>query len=199
MNPRERVLNVLLFLAALLAGNLARAAAGPKPTGTAPQPLIREVKTGYLLNSFFLSPRPYCWDRKDTVKLSGWEIDKAGGDIDYRPSGEYGKDFNFHSDWFKLVDTSPSAAVTLKHQIARQTDGRSRWSSASSCRRGWTARVGSCAIWSRPVSAWSPGAAISAGKPARSWPPYRSEPRIRRQGRRRHLRQKRPMSSWMAN
>ena len=34
-----------------------------------------------------------------------------------------GVDFAFHNDWFKLVDTSTSGAITLKHQIARQTEG----------------------------------------------------------------------------
>ncbi|MEI6647470.1 MAG: glycoside hydrolase family 99-like domain-containing protein [bacterium] len=93
-------------------------------SNTAAQPLVRQIDTGYLLNCCFLSPRPYCWPSKATVKLSGWEVDKAGGDFDFKPGGVLRKDFFFHSEWFKLVDTSTNAAVTLKHQIVRQTDGQ---------------------------------------------------------------------------
>ena len=109
------------FLLAALAGSAAGAAEEIKPL--APRPLVREVETGYLLNSFFLSPRPYSWRQKETVKLSGWDVDKTGGYFDYQPNCEYPQGFAFHSDWFKLVDTSQDSALTLKHQIARQTDG----------------------------------------------------------------------------
>ena len=88
-----------------------------------PQPLIHNLTTGYLLQCSFLSPRPYCWPKKETVKLSGWEVDKSGGDFEYKPTGGIGVDFRFHSEWIKLVDTSTTAAVTLKHQVARQTEG----------------------------------------------------------------------------
>ena len=91
-------------------------------TGHAAEPLIRELNTGYLLNCGFLSPRPYCWTRDDCL-LSGWEVDRSGGQFAFQPTCRYPEGFGFHSDWFKLVDTSATAAVTIRHQIARQTDG----------------------------------------------------------------------------
>jgi hypothetical protein len=109
------------FVLATLAGSVAWAA--EETNSSAPRPFIRDVETGYLLNCFFLSPRPYSWGQKETVRLSGWEVDKTGGYFDYQPNCEYPQGFAFHSDWFKLVDTSPNSAITLKHQIARQTDG----------------------------------------------------------------------------
>lgn len=118
-----RWLRATLFLVSLLTGSAAFAANEPA-TALPPKPFIREVKTGYLLNCFFLSPRPYCWNDKETVRLSGWEVDRSGGDLQFQPSCEYPKGFAFHSDWFKLVDVSTQAAITLKHQIARQTEGR---------------------------------------------------------------------------
>ena len=39
------------------------------------KPLERELKVGYLLNYFFMSPKPYCWE-KEEIYLSGWEVDK---------------------------------------------------------------------------------------------------------------------------
>ena len=134
MNTTKKILELftttLMIGAFALSGSMKAAEkpvapdAIPNAEKQAAQPLMREVKTGYLLNCSFMSPRPYCWPRKETVMLSGWEVDKSGGSFDYKPSGEFGKDFQFHSEWFKLVDTSPSAAVTLKHQIARQTEGQ---------------------------------------------------------------------------
>ena len=87
------------------------------------QPFVRELTTGYLLQYSFLSPKPYCWTNDDTVMLSGWEVNKSGGHYEYHPTCQYPAGFAFHSDWFKLVDTSTSDAITLKHQIARQTEG----------------------------------------------------------------------------
>ncbi|MCW3061761.1 MAG: hypothetical protein JWQ02_3582, partial [Capsulimonas sp.] len=102
--------------------------AGVKPAllkaanhGTAP--LIRDIPTGYLLQCSFLSPRPYCWQGTDSL-LSGWEVDKSGGNYAFHPTCLYPDGFAFHSDWFKLMDTNTGAAVTLKHQIARQTTGQ---------------------------------------------------------------------------
>ena len=50
--------------------------------------------------------------------------DRSGGNIAFQPTCQYPDGFAFHSDWFKLVDTSSNAAITLKHQIARQTNGQ---------------------------------------------------------------------------
>ncbi|HEY3319432.1 MAG TPA: glycoside hydrolase family 99-like domain-containing protein [Planctomycetota bacterium] len=90
----------------------------------AEEPLIRDMKVGYLLNCSFLSPQPYCWPAGKDAILSGWEVDRAGGNIAFSPNCHYPDGFAFHSDWFKLVDTSPTAAVTIKHKIARQTEGQ---------------------------------------------------------------------------
>ncbi len=92
-------------------------AAGERP------PVVRDVTTGYLLQYSFLSPRPYCWPKKETVMLSGWDVDKSGGIFEHKPSGEMGRDFYFHNEWFKLVDTSTNAEVTIRHQFARQVEG----------------------------------------------------------------------------
>lgn len=113
---------LMLMVAAMMAAG-AMAEAADESNLSQPKPFVRELQTGYLLNTFFLSPRPYSWTQRETVKLSGWEVDKAGGDFDFCPTGEFGKGFAFHSEWFKLVDTSTTASVTLRHQIARQTDG----------------------------------------------------------------------------
>ena len=88
-----------------------------------PTPFLRELATGYLLQYSFLSPRPYCWPDDNTVMLSGWEVDKSGGHYEYHPTCRYPEGFGFHSDWFKLVDTSTNGAIALKHQVARQTGG----------------------------------------------------------------------------
>jgi len=87
------------------------------------RPFLREVQTGYLLQSSFLSPRPYCWSRDDGVMISGWEVDRSGGDVAFHPTGRYPGGFAFHNDWFKLVDDSPTAAVTMRRQFPRQTAG----------------------------------------------------------------------------
>ena len=80
---------------------------------------MRNINTGYLMNYNFLSPRPYCWT-KDAL-LSGWEVDKSGGTWACHPTCRFPDGFAFHSDWFKLIDTSNVAAVTIQHKIARQT------------------------------------------------------------------------------
>ncbi len=113
--------------AMVLAGMLAGAATwalGDMATGEGtPSPFFRDVTTGYLLQCSFLSPRPYCWKDDKTVMLSGWDVDKRGGHVAYQPDCRYPRGFAFHSDWFKLVDTSTNAAITLRHQVARQTEG----------------------------------------------------------------------------
>ena len=86
------------------------------------KPFIRDVTTGYLLQYSFMSPRPYCWQGGDCL-LSGWEVERSGGHFEFHPTCRYPGGFAFHSDWFKLVDTSTNTAITLKHRIARQTDG----------------------------------------------------------------------------
>jgi hypothetical protein len=95
------------------------ATGGPRP----PKPILRELATGYLLQYSFMSPKPYSWNDVNTVMLSGWEVDKSGGHFEYQPDCIYPTGFGFHSDWFKLVDTSSDGAITLKHKVARQTEG----------------------------------------------------------------------------
>ena len=95
----------------------------PMNQARASQPFIRELATGYLLQYSFMSPKPYCCPDENTVMLSGWEVDKSGGHYEYQPTCRYPEGFAFHSDWFKLVDTSTNGAITLKHQVARQTEG----------------------------------------------------------------------------
>ncbi|MCY3018266.1 MAG: glycoside hydrolase family 99-like domain-containing protein [Planctomycetota bacterium] len=91
--------------------------------GAEPRPFVCDVKTGYLLQCSFMSPRPYCWTNANTVKVSGWDVDKSGGHFAFQPTGKLPNGFAFHSDWFKLVDTSDKAAITMTHQIARQSEG----------------------------------------------------------------------------
>ncbi|MGD0899580.1 MAG: glycoside hydrolase family 99-like domain-containing protein, partial [Thermoguttaceae bacterium] len=131
MAGRTRLQNLLLLAGMLLLSGTCTASAAGQPAGTpgpatttdhGPKPFVRDIAVGYLLNYNFLSPRPYCWT-KDPL-LSGWEVDKSGGTWACHPGGLMPRDFFFHSDWFKLVDTSTTAAVTIKHQIARQTQGR---------------------------------------------------------------------------
>ena len=87
------------------------------------KPFLRDVTTGYLLDCFFLSPKPYCWE-KDECLLSGWEVDRSGGHFEFQPNCHYPEGFGFHSDWFKLVDTSTNGAITIAHQFARQSEGQ---------------------------------------------------------------------------
>jgi hypothetical protein len=84
--------------------------------GTAPRPFVRDLNVGYLLHCNFNALEPYCWNG-GLPKLSGWDTDLSGGTYDY----SYKKEFDHQ--WFKLTDTSDKAAVTIKHQIARQTAG----------------------------------------------------------------------------
>ncbi|MHB8974377.1 MAG: glycoside hydrolase family 99-like domain-containing protein [Pirellulaceae bacterium] len=109
------------MLSALLCGALwmsgAAVAAAEKTT-----PLIRDVRSGYLLNCTFRAIRPYIW--KQVPLLTGWETDARGGTWESSPSGFFPDSFAFHKDWFKLCDTSAEHAVTIRHQIARQTEGQ---------------------------------------------------------------------------
>jgi hypothetical protein len=85
-------------------------------------PFERDMKTGYLINYFFMSPKPYCWE-KEAIYLSGWEVDKSGGTFSFSPSGKYPESFAFNIDWFRLEDTSETKSINISHQIARQTEG----------------------------------------------------------------------------
>ncbi len=121
-NRSPRFTCLILWLATVSSGATAAEDYVPSGQTRQPTPLLREMRTGYLLNCFFMSPRPYCWPGEDS-HLSGWEVDRSGGHFAHQPTCRYPEGFAFHSDWFKLVDTSPDAAITLRHQIARQTDG----------------------------------------------------------------------------
>jgi hypothetical protein len=79
------------------------------------QPFVREVATGDLLRFNFNAREPYCW--QGAPLLSGWETDMSGGSWDYAVKKA------FDLEWFKLVDTSDKAAVSIRHQVARQTAG----------------------------------------------------------------------------
>ena len=118
-----RVLLTILF-AVMIAGPQAAAAqtADSAPRGAEPKPLIREIQTGYLLNCTFRAIRPYIW--KERPLLTGWETDDSGGTWEGRPSGFFPNDFAFHVESFQLKDTNAQSAVTIRHQIARQTEGQ---------------------------------------------------------------------------
>lgn len=85
-------------------------------------PLVRDVRTGYLMNCTFRAIRPYIW--KQEPLLTGWETDRSGGAWQSSPSGFFPDGFAFHTDWFKLHDTSRHRALTIRHRIARQTEGK---------------------------------------------------------------------------
>jgi hypothetical protein len=80
------------------------------------KPFIREVKTGYLLHSGFASLAPYC--NMNELKLSGWETDFSGGNMDVSPKNE------MSLNWFKLIDTSSESSVSISHLIAQQESGQ---------------------------------------------------------------------------
>jgi hypothetical protein len=90
-----------------------------------PAPLIRDLQAGYLLNCAFRAIRPYIW--KQDPRLSGWESDQSGGGWEEKPNGFFPNDFAFHVESFRLRDTNDHHAVTIRHQIARQTEGRVTW------------------------------------------------------------------------
>ncbi|MCY2988265.1 MAG: glycoside hydrolase family 99-like domain-containing protein [Planctomycetota bacterium] len=87
-----------------------------------PSPLIRDIRVGYLMNCTFRAIRPYIW--KQEPLLTGWETDKSGGTWEAKPSGFFPNDFAFNVASFRLRDTSDQRAVTIRHQIARQTAGQ---------------------------------------------------------------------------
>ena len=99
-------------------------AAGEESPSSA-RPLMRDCDTGYLLNCSFRAIRAYPW--KGKVPLTGWETDDRGGFWEASPVGFLPDQFGFHVDWFRLHDTSSDHAVTIRHQIARQTSGVVTW------------------------------------------------------------------------
>ena len=97
----------------------------PAEERAGPEPFVREVSTGYLVDCTFRAIRAYPWNRK--VPLSGWETDDRGGYWASSPVGFLPDMFGFHIDRFRLCDTSTEHEVTIRRQIARQTDGRLTW------------------------------------------------------------------------
>ena len=79
------------------------------------KPFERDLKFGYLLNYFFMSPKPYPWSNENFF-LSGWDVDSSGGTFSYSPTGK------FNIEWFRLEDNSDTKSVTISHQIARQKE-----------------------------------------------------------------------------
>ncbi len=94
---------------------------GPRP----PLPWLRDIQTGYLMNCAFRAIRPYIWQQNP--RLSGWDTDPSGGGWEEKPSGFFPNEFAFHVESFRLRDTSNQHAVTIRHQIARQSDGLVTW------------------------------------------------------------------------
>lgn len=90
-----------------------------------PTPLLRDLQTGYLLNCTFRAITPYSWNQ--TPLLSGWETDPSGGGWQEIPSGFFPTNFAFNVVSFCLQNTNNQYAVTIKHQIARQTAGKVTW------------------------------------------------------------------------
>lgn len=88
-------------------------------------PFIRDLETGYLLKCSFRAIRPYMW--KQNPRLNGWQTDQSGGGWEAKPSGLFPNDFAFHVESFRLRDTNSQHAVTIRHQIARQTAGKVTW------------------------------------------------------------------------
>lgn len=122
MKNRWAFLRVLAAMAAVLAEPLFAQADN---YGRQPAPLLRDIQIGYLMNCTFRAIRPYIW--KQNPLLTGWEADRSGGDWEEKPSGFFPNDFAFHVESFRLRDTHDHRAVTIRHQIARQTDGKVTW------------------------------------------------------------------------
>ena len=89
------------------------------------KPLLRDCDVGYLLNCSCRAIRAYPWQKR--APLPGWETDDRGGLWESNPAGSLPDQFGFHVDWFRLHDTSTDHAVTIRHQIARQTSGIITW------------------------------------------------------------------------
>jgi hypothetical protein len=117
-----RVLLTIFFAAMLADIQTATAQTPPSSSRAEPKPLIRETHTGYLLHCTFRAIRPYIW--KQQPLLTGWETDASGGAWEGRPSGFFPQEFGFHVESFRLKDTDTQHAVTIRHQIARQTEGK---------------------------------------------------------------------------
>jgi hypothetical protein len=111
-------LAIAALCGAMWIGNLTAAAADKTA-------FERDVRTGYLMNYTFRAIRPYIW--KQQPLLTGWETDTSGGTWQSSPSGFFPDGFAFHTDWFKLHDTSSERAVTIRRRIARQTEGKITW------------------------------------------------------------------------
>jgi hypothetical protein len=90
-----------------------------------PHPMIRDIQTVYLMNCTFRAIRPYLW--RQNPLLSGWDTDQSGGGWEEKPSGFFADGFAFNVESFRLRDTSDKHAVTIRHQIARQTQGKVTW------------------------------------------------------------------------
>ena len=88
-------------------------------------PLLRDIKTGYLLNCAFRAIRPYIW--RQEPRLSGWDTDRSGGGWEETPSGFFPNDFAFNVESFRLHDTNGHRSVTIRHQIAHQAAGKVTW------------------------------------------------------------------------
>ena len=106
------------------AGGADKTAARAESHGLA-KPLLRDCDRGYLLNCSFRAFRAYAWKKK--MPLTGWETDDRGGFWQSSPVGFLPDQLGFHVDWFRLVDSSAQHAVTIRHQIARQTSGVVTW------------------------------------------------------------------------
>ncbi len=89
------------------------------------RPLVRDINVGYLMNYTFRAIRPYIW--KQQPLLTGWETDSSGGTWESQPAGFLPDSFGFNVDQFRLCDVSAEHAVTIRHQIVRQTAGRITW------------------------------------------------------------------------
>ena len=156
MNPKPMVL-VLIVLALLAEPGVTQTPSSGRTSGReAGRPGTnaagaRTSRDGYLMNYNFLSPRPYCWPKAEAL-LSGWEVDKSGGTWACHPTCLYPDGFAFHSDWFKLIDTSNVAAVTIKHQIARQSTGDVTLGVPIQDAQRWTGLPGNFAISRGQVS-----------------------------------------------
>ena len=116
-----KIKNSLFFILPIVFLQLASVVLSQTPLKNT-KPFERDIKTGYLLNYFFMSPKPYCWE-KEEIYLSGWEVDKSGGKFSFSPGGKYPESFAFNIDWFRLEDTSETKSVIISHQVARQSDG----------------------------------------------------------------------------
>jgi hypothetical protein len=97
------------------------AAAAPKAELRGPEPFLRELRTGYLINCTFRAIRPYLW--KQTPRLTGWETDPSGGGWEATPSGFFPNEFGFHVESFRLREVFTTGGP---HQDPVPTDAQKR-------------------------------------------------------------------------